>query len=210
VTEEPSLADMTSEYGWIKADYNKARWVPCPRNFPAEMPEEEWARRVATIWWQTARTKFGDRQVRSLEQSLIYVHDNIFSQPCHLVLIHLPDARVSPLPVCFGIWRSAGSRDERLRMLVHADDPVSVQPPILEEVWTEELGTGLKCLYYQKQHKGREVIGVLNYAWRSDEYKTDLRVFTATSNLGRLEQAMPDIDELTKVIQFIPRNTEGE
>jgi hypothetical protein len=205
VSEEPSLAEMTSEHGWIKAAYNKARWVPCPRDFPAGLPEEEWARRVAKLWWETAHTKFGDRQVRSLEQSLIYVHDNIFSQPCHLVLIHLPDARVAPLPVCFGIWRSFGDREEQLRMLVHADDEIAVQPPILEEVWTEALGSGLKCLYYQKQREGKEVIGVLNYAWRSDEYMTDLRIFTATSNLGRLEQAMPDIDELTKVIQFIPR-----
>jgi hypothetical protein len=209
VTEEPSLADMTSEHGWIKADYNKARWVPCPRNFPAELPEQKWAHGVAEIWWKTARTKYGDRQVRSLEQSLIYVHDNIFSQPCHIVLIHLPDARVSPLPVCFGIWRSFGSREEQLRMLVHADDPVAMKPPILEEVWTEALGTGLKCLYYQKKREGKEVIGALNYAWRSEEYETDLRIFAATSNLSRLEQAMTDIDELIRVINFIPRKHKG-
>lgn len=206
MSEEFSLADMTSEHGWIKVDYDTTRWIPCPRNFPASLSEEAWANKIATIWWRATGVEFGDLQVRNLQQALIYAHDSIYAdQPCHLVLIHLPDARMAPLPVCFGVWRSYRSREEQLRMLVHADDPMAMQPPTLEEVWTESLGTGLKCLYYQKKRKGKEVIGALNYAWRSEEYETDLRIFTATSNLSRLEQTIPDIDELTQVTKFVPR-----
>jgi hypothetical protein len=210
VSEEPSLEDMTSQHGWIKMDYDHARWIPCPPVFNESMTKEVWADGYARIWWEAAGTKFGDRDVRNLTQALIYLHDSVYAQqPCHRVLIHLPDARMAPLPVCFGIWRLVGDREEQLRMLVHADDPVAMQAPILGEVWTESLGTGLKCLYYQRQREGKEVIGALNYAWRSDEYLTDLRIFTATPDLGRLEQAMPDIDELTNVIRFIPRKHKG-
>jgi hypothetical protein len=210
VSEVPGTEDITSQRGWIKMDYDHDRWIPCPPVFNESMTKEVWADGYARIWWDAAGTKFGNREVRNLEQALIYLHDNVYGQqPCHRVLIHLPDARMAPLPVCFGIWRSFRGREEQLRMLVHADDPVAVEPPIVEEVWTEALGSGLKCLYYQKQRKGKEVIGVLNYAWRSEEYETDLRIFAVTSNLGRLERAMPDIDELTKVIKFIPRTHQG-
>ena len=210
MSEVPGMEDMTSQHGWIKMDYDHDRWIPCPPVFNESMTKEVWANGYARIWWDATGTKFGDRQVRGLEQALIYAHDSIYGQqPCHRFLIHLPDARMAPLPVCFGIWRSVGAREGQLRALVHADDPISVRPPILEQVWTEALGTGLKCLYYQKQRNGKDVIGVLNYAWRSDEYETDLHVYSATSDLGRLEQAMPDIDELTKVIKIVPRNQKG-
>ena len=37
---------------------------------------------------------------------------------------------------------------------------------------------------------------MVNYAWRVEDMETDVRVFTACGDLGRLQAAMPDIDEL--------------
>jgi hypothetical protein len=45
----------------------------------------------------------------------------------------------------------------------------------------------------------------LNYAWRSEHLETAVRMFTSCPNLGRLLEAMPDIEELTSVISFVPR-----
>jgi hypothetical protein len=45
---------------------------------------------------------------------------------------------------------------------------------------------------------------VVNYAWRVEDMETDVRVFTACGDLGRLQAAMPDIDQLTNTISVEP------
>ena len=66
------------------------------------------------------------------------------------------------------------------------------------------LGTGLKSQYLQKCTHGPGLTGVVNYAWRVEEMETDVRVFTACGDLGRLQAAMPDIDQLTNTISVEP------
>ena len=56
--------------------------------------------------------------------------------------------------------------------------------------------------------RAREKAGLdlyLNYAWRSAEHETDVRLFTSCPDLGRLQGAMPDIDDLARVITVVPR-----
>jgi hypothetical protein len=44
----------------------------------------------------------------------------------------------------------------------------------------------------------------LSYAWRSEVFETDLRLFTASPDLGRLQRAIPDIAELARHITTVP------
>lgn len=206
MTEQGDLAGPTSKKGWVKADYDRSIWIPCPPAFRADMTREEWASGFARLWWDASGLKYGKRQVEGLRDALVYLHESIYGhQPCHLVLIHLPDVRLAPLPVCFGIWESVGDRDSQLRMLVHADDPAAVEPPMVEDIQVRSLGVGLRCLYYQKEREGSGVLASLNYAWRSEEFETDLRLFTSCPDLGRLQRAMPDIETLTQAITLVPR-----
>ena len=192
--------------GWVKVGFHRGIWIPCPPAFPAGMDTESWAAGYARTWWESSGKKHGKREVRLLAQNLAAIHANTYGVlPCHLALIHLPDPRQPPLLVCFGIWPALGERDSQLRMLAHADEAGAMQPPIVTEFSTENLGPGLKVLYYQLGKNGSTVNGCLNYAWRSQEHETDVRLFTSCPDLGRLQGAMPDIDDLARVITVVPR-----
>ena len=124
-------------------------------------------------------------------------------------MIHLPAPRAIPLPVCFGIWPADGDRTTQLRLLAHADEQDVIIPPIVEEYSAGQLGSGLKSMCYLPG-PDESVSACLNYAWRSEELQTAVRMFTSCRNLGRLQQAMPDLDTLTHVISFIPRPPAGQ
>jgi hypothetical protein len=79
-----------------------------------------------------------------------------------------------------------------------------VEKPLVEPFTAEQLGTGLKSQYLQRSPQVPDLTGVVNYAWRVDGLETDVRVFAATPDLGRLQAAMPDIDQLTNVISIEP------
>jgi len=109
-----------------------------------------------------------------------------------------------PLVLYVGIWESDGERDAQLRMLTHADDPGVVEPPIVDEFSTDRLGTGLRTMRYRHLDDGSLYAG-LSYAWRSAEYETDLLLFTSSEDLGRLQRAIPDMDEFARAINVISR-----
>jgi hypothetical protein len=125
--------------------------------------------------------------------------------PCHMAVIHLPSPGMVPLLVGFGVWRAEGDRVTQLRRLAHADEPDAMEPPIVEECFTEKLGSGLKSLCYLRQPGESIVSGSLNYAWRSERLETAVRMFTSCPDLSRLQRAMPDIEALTQVISFVQR-----
>jgi hypothetical protein len=106
------------------------------------------------------------------------------------------------LLVSFGIWEAVGDRTTQLRVLTHADDPEAMQPPVVDEFGTDRLGPGLKVLAYTKNRD--TVTGYLNYAWRSEEYATALRMFTGCPDLGRLQRAIPDIERLAQGVTIVP------
>lgn len=206
MTQQVPPENLISQKGWVKVGFNTGIWIPCPPAFPAGMDRESWAAEYARAWWETSGKQHGKREVSLLARSLAAIHQNVYGVlPCHLALIHLPDPRQPPLLVCLGIWPSLGERDSQLAALTHADEPAAMQPPIVTEFSTEDLGPGLKVLYYQLGKDGSTVHGCLNYAWRSAEHETDVRLFTSCPDLGRLQGAMPDIDDLARVITVVPR-----
>jgi hypothetical protein len=202
---DPEIFALTSRKGWPKIAYDQTIWIPCPEHFNGEMTRDEWARGFATLWWDASGFKHGKRQVKGLEKALLELQRGIYAtQPCHSVVIHLPNVDVAPLPVCVAVWQAIGDRDTQLRMLVHADEPEAVEAPLVEPFTTGTLGSGLKSQYLQRQPTGTDLTGVLNYAWRVEDLETDVRVFTACGDLGRLQGALPAIDEMTRTISIEP------
>jgi hypothetical protein len=122
-----------------------------------------------------------------------------------MAVIHLPDPRLVPVLVGFGVWQAEGDQVTQLRRLAHADEPDAIEPPIVEECFAEKLGSGLKSLCYLRQPAGSLVSGCLNYAWRSEQLETAVRMFTSCSDPSRLKLAIPDIEALNQVLSFVPR-----
>lgn len=205
---------LTSEKGWATVDYPRTLWIPCLAAMPAGYDTDRWARDFAAAWWSISGLPHGENQLRRLETQLAYIRENTFGHlPCHLAFIHLPDPRLNPLPVFLAILAARGERTSRLRSLAGADDPSAVRPPIVDEFSTGRLGSGLRVLRHFTDDPGvpaltdgetPEIYGGLAYAWRSEEYQTDLRLFTAAPDLGRLQAAIPDIDELARQISVVP------
>ena len=209
VSPEVAAWGLASKKGWIWIDQEylvRLIWVPCPPFFAEGENRESWAAESAQLWFETSDSAYGREETDFLAEMLVAIHQDLYAAGhCHQALVHLPDPRMVPLPVQIGVWEMEGSRDQALRGLVHADEPEAVEPPVVEEFTTERLGTGLKVLHHRLAPDGETVHGYLNYAWRSEQHETDLRLFTFSDNLGRLARAMPDIDDLARAIEIVPR-----
>lgn len=203
MTEDPR--DPTSKKGWVKLGYDRRVWIPCPPVFPEGIDRDSWAAGFAREWWDGCGLKHSANDVALLSRLLSEIHKSTFGTiPCHLAFVHLPDPRLLPLPIFLGIFESGGEREERLRLLTHADDPAAVEPPIVDEFRTDMLGSGLRVLRYLHLDDGA-LFAAMNYAWRSQEYETDLRLWVSTEDLGRLERATCDIDEFARTIRVVPK-----
>jgi len=193
-----------SKRGWMSIKYAQNVWIPCPPVFPDGYDRGSWASLYAEQWWEMSGREHSDREVKLLARTLAEIHEYAYAHlDMHRGFIHLPDLALVPLLVSFGIWEAVGDRTTQLRVLAHADDPEAMQPPSVEEFGTDRLGPGLRVLAYTK-HKDT-ITGHLSYAWRSEEYATALRMFTGSPDLGRLERAIPDIEELARGAAIIPQ-----
>lgn len=209
VRPEVAAWGLASQKGWVNIDGDhllRLIWVPCPPFFEGGETRQSWAAESAQLWFQSSQSPYGREEVDHLGEMFAAIHEDVYAAGhCHQAVIHLPDPRMVPLPVQIGVWAMQGNREQTLRSLAHADDAEAIDPPIAEEFTTERLGTGLKVLHYRHGPDGKRVDGYLNYAWRSEQYETDLRVFTFCDDLSRLERARPDLDDLARAIEIVPR-----
>jgi hypothetical protein len=205
VTEQGDPRNLISQKGWIEVDFNKAIWVPCPPYFPPGVDREKWAAGYARACWVASGLKHGKRQISALTQSFSHIQQSAYSTlPCHWALIHVRDPRAVPLLVCFGVWPAESGRQAQIRSLAGADEEGAMEPPIVTEFATENLGQGLKVMSYFREQG--TVTASLSYAWRSEEFETAVRLFTACPDLGRLQGALDDLDDLARAITVIPRS----
>ena len=194
---------VVSGRGSVSVDYAPWIWIPCPPEFPEGLDLDSWAWLYAREWWGNSGRDHGQPEVRLLAMTLAEMHDCAYANlAMHRGLIHLPEIALPPLLVSFGFWEAAGERTAQLRALVHADDPEAMEPPEVTEFATRRLGPGLKALAYTRTNA--TVTGHLNYAWRSEELATAVRMFTACPDLGRLQRAVPDMEQLARGVTISP------
>jgi hypothetical protein len=205
--------DPATPSGWgrIAVHYDIEKWMSCPPGFPAGYDVQSWARTYAEAFSRRPGFSPTPDLISALAARLVEIHQDAYGSGrivCHLCLIHQPDPMMSPLPLYMSAWDSRGDRDETLRLLSHADNQATIQPPYVAEFTARDLGTGLKVRYYSRHPARQSVLYAgLNYAWRTQDLATDLRVFVTTTDLRRLEQAAPDIDELMNVTRVVPSVT---
>jgi hypothetical protein len=205
MSEPADLSKLTSKKGWVSIDYDERTWIPCPPVFPAGIDRESFAAGVARIWWEQSGIRHKPSDVGRLAEMLSMIHEGTYGKiPCHLAFIHLPDPRLLPLVLYVGVWEAVGDKNEQLRMFCHAADPEAVERPVAEEFTTDRLGTGLRVIRYRNLPDGALYAG-LAYAWRSAEYETDLLLNTSSEDLGRLQRAILDIEDLARATSVIPQ-----
>jgi hypothetical protein len=212
MTEPKNAADLTSQTGWAQVDYDRRKWIPCLAAMPDGYDTARWAREFSAAWWAMSGLPHTQNDMARLEAQLAVIRDSTYGHIlCHLAYIHLPDPRLNPLPVYLAILQASGERDTQLRTLTMVNDPKAVRSPIIEEFRTDRLGSGLRVMRYCAEDTPEasisdtpEIYAGLSYAWRSEQFQTDLRLYTACPDLGRLQQAIPDIDELARSITAIP------
>jgi hypothetical protein len=206
LSEDPADTTMTSELGWVRIDFDTRLWIPCPHIFPDGYDLDSWATAMSTAWWEQSGLLYQDVVIGQLATMLRMVHPGYERVRCHQIWIYLRDPGIPPHPVFLGIWKQAGDRDRRLRLLTGADDKSGARKPRVAEVTTEHLGTGLRVLRHQARDN-RRLRALLSYAFRVEEHETDLQVFTSSSDLRELAVASDDIERLVQGIT-VYRNTD--
>ena len=200
--QTPPFPYQLSRHGWISVAYNQNIWILCPPVFPEGLDRQSWAALYAEEWWSRTSQPHGKLEISALARTLADIHAYAYGHmPMHLGFLHLPSLRLIPQLVSFGIWEVAGDRTRQLRFLTRADDPAFMQPPAVEEFGTGSLGPGLKVLGHTRDKD--VVTGHLAYAWRTEELATALRMFTGGPDLGRLQHALPDIEELARAVTWV-------
>ena len=197
--DDPADETVTSELGWIKVDSDPRLWLPCPHYFPDGDDLDSWATGMAAAWWEQSGLSPTSDMIDRLATMLRMLHGAYERVRCHQIWIYLRDPAIPPHPVFIGIWKQAGDRDRRLRLLTGADDKSSVRKPEIAEVATGQLGTGLRVLRQRTRDKGR-LVALLSYAFRVEEHETDLQLFTSSSDLRALTLASDDIERLVQGI----------
>jgi hypothetical protein len=100
-----------SRRGWMSVEYAQQIWIPCPPVFPDGADRSSWASLYAEEWWYRAGRKHGKREITALAKTLAAIHEYAYG---HLLMhngfIHLPDLRIVPLLVSFGVWEAVGER----------------------------------------------------------------------------------------------------
>jgi hypothetical protein len=201
---------LPSRRAWPRFGTQRDVWIPCPLAFREGDDEASWAHRFAARWWAKSGVEYSESQVAALAEILSDLRGATFRPGlCCVAVIRLPPALgeppkvQEPLPVGIGVWEQGGDRDSRLRLLANAVDPDAIEPPIIEEFGNDALGTGLKTLRYGHLADG-SLFAAVNYAFRSEEYETDLRFSASCADLNRVQAAMPDIDELVRTTSLGP------
>jgi hypothetical protein len=202
MTGDFSLADLTSAKGWVDVRCDLRIWILIPSGFPPELglDRDTWASAVAEAWWQQSGLRYGQDMVAKLAFMLETLRQDGYANfPCHQIWAHYRDFTLPPLPLHIGIWKMTGPRDQQLRALSGATEPDAIRPPAVTEYTTDALGTGFRTLRHTRSDSGA-VCGILGFAFRSEEFETDVQVTTGTPDLRQLQRATDDIENFVRGI----------
>jgi hypothetical protein len=197
-----TLADLTSVNGWVRARPDFRIWIPCPAKFPEDLDlgRDLWAETMALAWWQQSGQRYGRDKIIKLARMLRVIHEQGYEDvPCHQIWACYLDTRVPPLPLYLGIWATRGDRERQLRALSGAADPDVLRPPVITEFTTRALGTGIETVRHKDAGHGM-VVEMLGFAFRSEEFETDIQVTVSTPDLRQLQRATPVIEDFIRGI----------
>ncbi|MFC8129028.1 hypothetical protein [Streptomyces sp. NPDC057302] len=87
-----------------------------------------------------------------------------------------------------------------LERSAEADDPNSVEPPVVKPFTSERLGRGLTTFRYIPQEDSSHLPACVRYAWQVQEYEADVLIWTATEDVAHLMRAAEDFEGLARTL----------
>ena len=192
-------------YDTDEQEYSGVNWAMLLP--PASTADREQAVRPLAETHAIIAEKLGGAPVDQAVEAMLQIREDLYkSWLGQYLYFYMGPPRFRPLPVMLGVWQMVQERDEQLKLLAGYNTVDLVEPPILEDFYTEHLGTGIKvwCVQRQEKHR-RRVVALLGYAFRNEELETDLHLKAICPDLGWLQGAMPHIDEFVRAISIVPK-----
>jgi hypothetical protein len=192
-------------YDTDEQEYSGVNWAMLLP--PASTADREQAVRPLAETHAIIAEKRGGAPVDQAVEAMLQIREDLYkSWLGQYLYFYMGPPRFRPLPVMLGVWQMVQERDEQLKLLAGYNTVDLVEPPILEDFYTEHLGTGIKvwCVQRQEKHR-RRVVALLGYAFRNEVLETDLHLKTMCTDLGWLQGAMPHIDEFVRAISIVPK-----
>jgi hypothetical protein len=192
-------------YDTDEQEYSGVNWAMLLP--PASTADREQAVRPLAETHAIIAKKLGGAPVDQAVEAMLQMREDLYkSWLGQYLYFYMGPPRFRPLPVMLGVWQMVQERDEQLKLLAGYNTVDLVEPPILEDFYTEHLGTGIKvwCVQRQEKHR-RRVVALLGYAFRNEVLETDLHLKTMCTDLGWLQGAMPHIDEFVRAISIVPK-----
>ena len=192
------MVELEHEFS-LDIEYDPNRWLELPPRWDTtEWPDiSVWARHCAHLLWHADGREPGESGIHFLADTLRRFAETLapeFFDTRVLLLMWEPTSM--PLQLFTMVKPAQGPREETLRLLLGADDPDAVEPPVVEPFSTALLGEGLRSFRYLRQEDAPEVVAALRYAWREEEVGADVVLWTATDDTAQIIRAAPDIEEL--------------
>jgi hypothetical protein len=196
-------------YDTDEGEYKVLDWAMLPP--PATTAEREQVTPLLAETHAIIARKRGGAPEDIVVKAMLGIREDLYMNWLgQFLYFYMGPPRYRPLPVMLGVWQMSGERDEQLRWLAGYETVDLVEPPVLEDFYTEHLGTGVKVWCVQKGEKRRKaVVGLLGYSWRCEELETDLHLKTMCTDLGWLQAAMPGIEEFARAIRIVPKSDGG-
>ncbi|MES5824392.1 hypothetical protein [Streptomyces sp. RG80] len=186
-------------------DVDAYPWTVLPPRGGETGPFEEWDD-IQAWCREEAEDLWLDRELDPGPNGIDFVAGTLhrcaeaFSPPGsdHWLFLHRDHPTDMPLPVMAAIGPSTAPRDETLRALTLADDPSSVEPPVVKRFKSPNLGEGLTVFRYITQQDSPHVLACVRYAWQVEEHGADVVIWTATEDIARIMHAADDLEALAK------------
>lgn len=196
---------------YANVSYDRAIWMAIPQYWGPEAWEspEAWGREMAETWWNGFKHRRRDveRLATGLAGLAAYYGFRNPEEPEVVAYLHLPNPGMRPLMVKVMIIEDPSVRT--LADISNADDPDTIERPIVEEFTTPHLGTGVRSLRYYEAGLSADgasgdvrVYAMLHYAFLIPDEDAFLLTRTLEPDLGRLMQAMEDIDAFVREIRW--------
>jgi hypothetical protein len=187
--------------GDLVVDYEPDVWLPLET---ADL--DAWASDSAAQCWAEAGLPEGDPGIALLATQLLYFGEKLVDEPA-LVFFHLRHPELGPIAAVLVTSFDAGDgSDESLRELLGADDPALLEPATVERV-DSQLGSAMRARRYLEGDPGNgksAVFVTVGYAWHVPMVESDIRLTTASFELGELALIEEDIDALAQVVRVEP------
>jgi hypothetical protein len=182
----------------LRVNYDRDLWLHVPEEFPWHEfgTLDEWVSRVTNL--VSDDQAFEGPEKEWLANSLRYIHGG--RAPYESRYVYLADPRNAFFFV--SVLVADPAENLSLDTLAAAKDPAATAAPDVTPFASPTLGDGIRTIrHVNAGPPTHDVVGIVQYAWKGDI--VDVVVVASHYNVVLLQEALPVIDELARVIDVV-------